>query len=144
MEHLLSNEKEEKILELESNEERQKDLLKRNDSLWSQLTNMEQNYKDTVDIVRQQTERIKELEDQVLSYDTNAIELADQIKCEKSLNESMALKNDDLKANLTDTEVTLEEKNAKIAELIKEHTEEVNQMNEEINLLNENIICADC
>ena len=40
LEHLLTNEKEEKIVELEMNEERQKDLLKRNDSLWSQLTNM--------------------------------------------------------------------------------------------------------
>lgn len=139
LEHSLSNEKEEKILELESNEERQKDLLKRNDSLWSQLTNMEQNYKDTVDIVRQQTDRIQELEDQVLHYDTNATQLDDQIKCERTLNESLASKFDDLKAKLAEAEITLNEKNEKIAELIKEHSEEANQMNLEIKSLNENI-----
>ncbi len=45
LEHLLSGEKEERLAEMETNEERQRDLLKRNDSLWSQLTSMEESYK---------------------------------------------------------------------------------------------------
>ncbi len=45
LEHLLAGEKEERLAEMETNEERQRDLLKRNDSLWSQLTSMEESYK---------------------------------------------------------------------------------------------------
>lgn len=106
---MLSNEKESRTVEIETNEERQKDLLKRNDSLWSQLTNMEQNYKDTVDIVRQQTGRIQELESQLHEYDANNVSLDDQVKCEKSLNESLAKKSNDLSNRLADTLKELED-----------------------------------
>lgn len=106
---MLSNEKEERTVEIESNEERQKDLLKRNDSLWSQLANMEQNYKDTVDIVRQQTVRIQELESQLHEYDASNVTLDDQVKCEKSLNESLAKKRDDLSNKLAETLKELED-----------------------------------
>ena len=56
-------------------------LLKRNDLLWAQLTNMEQNYKDTVDIVRQQTVRINELEGMCTEYAERVSELVEEIRC---------------------------------------------------------------
>ena len=139
MEHLLSNEKEERVSEIESNEELQNDLLKRNDSLWSQLANMEQNYKDTVGIVRQQTERIQELETQLRENDANNRSLDDQVKCEKLLNESLAKKSDDLSSKLADAVKHLNDLKVSCEEEKGNYEFQIREKNAAIKMLEENI-----
>ena len=139
LEHLLTNEKEEKIVELEMNEERQKDLLKRNDSLWSQLTNMEQKYKETMDIVRQQTERIHGLETQLSEYEAKVNELDDLIGHEKELKENLRAHNESLRVKLDETINNLDDSKAKHLKLNQSFTEEAEKTNSQINLLNDKI-----
>ncbi|RNA42192.1 hypothetical protein BpHYR1_008891 [Brachionus plicatilis] len=62
LENDLDCEKEEHQKSIELGEERLKELLQRNDNLWSQLSNMDIAYKDSLNLVKQQNGSIMELE----------------------------------------------------------------------------------
>ncbi len=128
LEHLLAKEKEEKLAELESNEERQKDLLKRNDTLWSQLTNMELSYKETVNIVRQQTERINELEAACVEDEKNLMEIEAKLTSEVGVKEELKLRNKELNADLDE----LREQNESFKVELKEKVNEIGKLREHI------------
>lgn len=121
LEHELTKEKEDCVIEMESNEERQKDLLKRNDQLWSQSNKMENNYKEAMDIIRQQTERIRNLEIKINDLEKSILDLDDLLKQEKQINENLYSKNEILELKLTDSLNQLEESKQMNSKLTKEN-----------------------
>jgi len=132
LENLLSKEKEEYTIEMESNEERQKDLLKRNDQLWAQSTKMEKNYKEAMDIIRQQTERIAALETKISQLNKNATDLDDLLRQEKQINENVYSKNENLDSKLTEALTSIQE--------LKEMNNKLNDERTKENVNNENKI----
>lgn len=129
LEHELTKEKEDCVIEMESNEERQKDLLKRNDQLWSQSNKMENNYKEAMDIIRQQTERIRNLEIKINELEKSILDLDDLLKQEKQINENLYSKNEILELKLTDSLNQLEESEQMNSKLTKENLAD-NEKNE--------------
>lgn len=144
LEQKLAEEKETHLAEMESNEERQKDLLKRNDQMWSQSSKLEKNYKEAMEIMRQQTERIFVSDKKITELEKTQIELDDYLKQEKLINENLHSKKEDLELKLTDLMSQLDESKEANLKLTQEMLES-NQKNEqkikklqsEINDLNE-------
>ncbi|CAF1045375.1 unnamed protein product, partial [Brachionus calyciflorus] len=61
LENELGLEKDAHLKSIETGEERLKDLLSRNDNLWSQLSDLDSMYKDCLSIIQQQNENIENL-----------------------------------------------------------------------------------
>ena len=146
LEHLLDKEREEKMIDNETFEDRQKDLLKRNDQLWSQLSKMEQNYKDAMEIIRQQTERITQLEKIINEYEMNVNDLNEKLQQECQLRENFLMRNLELDAKLNETSNLLknsEEHNVAITEAnqieSKSNSDKILKLNQEIEELSQKL-----
>lgn len=115
LEHGLIKEKEKHALDTDESEERQKDLLKRNDHLWSQMTKIEQNYKDTTQIIITLNQDIEVLEEKIRkseeNYQTLTLEKSTESSAKEEqikMNKALELKLDELKSELKQLNVKLD------------------------------------
>ncbi len=100
LEEALNNEKEKHLKELDSNENRHNDLLKRNDHLWSQLTNLEQSYNDALQLIQIQTKENEQLLASVQENEKRINELNDEKQSTLMIVEKMREKNDKLETDI--------------------------------------------
>lgn len=124
LEQLINQEREDHSHEIESNEERQKDLLKRNDHLWSQLTKLEKNYKDAIDVIKQQTSNIETLEGKLKEVEKAMNDLREEKDCETLYKEKVIEKNENLNKVLEETKTNLRDAQNNILKINKERDEE--------------------
>jgi chromosome segregation ATPase len=100
LEEALNNEKEKHLKELDANELKHNDLLKRNDHLWSQLTNLEQSYNDALELIQIQTKENENIMSKIKEYEKQISELNDEKQSTLMIIEKMREKNDKLELGI--------------------------------------------
>ncbi len=113
LEHDLNKEREKHAIEIEESEERLKDLLKRNDHLWSQMTKLEQNYKDATEIIKNLNQDVEMLEDKLKSFEQKIAIITKEKSDEIHLKEKQIEINKNLEKDLANLKYKLSEINSK-------------------------------
>lgn len=146
LEHELNKEKEKFSLESEENDERHKDLLKRNDHLWSQMTKLEQNYKDATEIIKTLTQDVESLEEKLNSSEAKVQNVIKEKSAETLLKEKQIEINKSLEKDLANLKIKLAELNSKYDFLSTEkyneneaHSNHINSLNRKIEELHETV-----
>jgi chromosome segregation ATPase len=121
LEHELSAEKEDRLKDLDQHEEKMRDLLKKNDQLWSQANNAEQNYKSTMHVIQEQVLMLENQDSKLREYLTSISTLQTELS-------DLYLKKEGLESKLTDM-------SQKHDELCKNY-DELNQLKQEENQSN--------
>ena len=140
LEHELNQEKEKHAQENEENEERQKDLLKRNDHLWSQMTKLEQNYKDATQIIKNLNQDIELLEEKIRNLDEQVENLSREKSEETLLKEKQIQTCKNLDMELANKKNELHDLNSKYDALSIAKTNENEENADHIERLNSEIV----
>ena len=113
LERQLTGEREERQKEVDQAEEKLRDVLKRNDTLYSQMSSLEQNYQDVVTVVQEQAKMSEQLEVKVSDCEEKIEQLESEKRHEVELKESLVEAKASLGAQLSESKLKLEELNAK-------------------------------
>ena len=146
LEHDLNKEREKHAVEIDESEERLKDLLKRNDHLWSQMTKLEQNYKDATEIIKNLNQDVELLEERLKSHEQKIEILTQEKSDEVHLKEKQIEINKNLEKDIANLKHKLSEVNSKYDFLSTEkyneneaNTNHINSLNRKIEELNETV-----
>jgi chromosome segregation ATPase len=146
LEHELSKEKEKHAFEIDESEERLRDLLKRNDHLWSQMTKLEQNYKDATEIIKNLNQDVELIEEKLKSNEQKIALLTKEKLDETHLKEKQIEINKNLEKDLSNLNFKLTDLNSKYDFLSTEKyneneasTNHINSLNRKIEELNETV-----
>lgn len=139
LENDLDREKEEHQKSIELGEERLKDLLHRNDNLWSQLSSLDVVYKDSLSLVKEQNESIMALESQKKDLKEKTGELSEILKTKNDSIQELDIKIKEQEAEIKN----LESCNASLKENLEKekysYEDRINVLEEEIEILKEKI-----
>lgn len=145
LENDLDREKEDHQKSIELGEERLKELLQRNDNFWSQLNNLDIMYQDSLNLVKEQNERILELESEKKNLNEKTNELNENLKANSINNEELKTKVKDQELIIKNFEInsknlqeSLEKEKNCFEDRIQCLDKEILNLNEKITLFEKN------
>ena len=139
LEEALNNEKEKHLKELDANETKHNDLLKRNDHLWSQLTNLEQSYNDALELIQIQTKENENILLKIKEFEKQVSELNDEKQSSLMIIEKMREKNDKLELEIENLNQDINRLNLDLENLTETKNKNEENFKKEINELNKKI-----
>jgi chromosome segregation ATPase len=139
LEEALNNEKEKHLKELDANETNKNDLLKRNDHLWSQLTNLEQSYNDALELIQIQTKENENILSKIKEYERQLSELNDEKQSSLMIIEKMRGKNDKLELEIDNLNQVVNKLNLDLEALTQTNDKNEERNKKEVNGLNKKI-----
>ena len=105
---------------IDANEERQNDLLKRNDQLWLQLTQLETSYNEALDVLRERTRSLEVAEARRAESDAHSLSAQSERDAERALKEAAEAKVSQLQHQLDECKRMREASEARESELLAE------------------------